>query len=167
MQPHAPPSPISVYGRQKVPAEAALKERMAAGAPIAILRLAKVIGPAMPLIHDWIGALRADKSIRTFHDMTLAPTVCDAIRNLLTDRARGISNSRDRATRPISRSADFWQGNLARTKAWYNPSAPCQQACRSGQPRATPHSNSSALRDRYGIVVPDIWDVIGAVVRSR
>ena len=46
----APHSPVSEYGRQKARAEAALLRQMDNGAPVAILRLAKVVSDTMPLI---------------------------------------------------------------------------------------------------------------------
>ena len=69
----APASPVSEYGRQKARVEAALRARMDQGAPVAVLRLAKVVSRDMPLIRGWVDALSAGKPIRAFHDMTLAP----------------------------------------------------------------------------------------------
>ena len=90
----APHSPVSEYGRQKARAEAALLRQMESGAPVAILRLAKVVSDTMPLIGGWIKDLTAAKPIRVFNDLALAPTptdlVCTAITALLQDRARGI-----------------------------------------------------------------------------
>jgi len=90
----APHSPVSEYGRQKARTEARLHELMAGGAPVAILRLAKVISPDIPLLHDWIKALKHGRTIRAFQDMMLAPVpidlVCTAIAALMNDRAIGI-----------------------------------------------------------------------------
>ena len=90
----APHSPLSEYGRQKARAEAALLRQMENGAPVAILRLAKVMSDTMPLIGGWIKDLTAAKPIQVFNDLALAPTptdlVCTAIAALLQDRARGI-----------------------------------------------------------------------------
>src|SRR5580700_8738065 len=73
----APHSPVSEYGRQKARAEAALRDRMTNGAPVAILRLAKVVSDGMPLIQGWVRELSAGKPIRVFNDMPLAPTPID------------------------------------------------------------------------------------------
>src|SRR5258708_23170474 len=90
----APHSPGSEYRRQKARAEAALPRPLENGAPVAILRLAKVVSDTMPLIGGWIKDLTAAKPIRGFNDLALAPTptdlVCTAIAALLQDRARGI-----------------------------------------------------------------------------
>ena len=67
---------------------------MASGAPVVILRLAKVVSPQTILLRDWNAALAAGKPIRAFHDMTMAPaavdTVARAIEALMNDRATGI-----------------------------------------------------------------------------
>jgi dTDP-4-dehydrorhamnose reductase len=90
----APTSPVSEYGRQKAAAEAVLRERMRGGAPIGILRLAKVVSTTMPLLHGWVRALSAGGPIRAFHDMTMAPVptefVSAAIAALLESRAPGV-----------------------------------------------------------------------------
>ena len=46
----APLSPISEYGRQKAMTETRLKSSMAAGAPVGILRLAKIVAPGMDAV---------------------------------------------------------------------------------------------------------------------
>jgi dTDP-4-dehydrorhamnose reductase len=67
---------------------------MDAGAPVAILRLAKVVSPGMPLIRGWVDALSRGEPIRAFSDTMLAPTptelVVRAIAALLEDRPSGI-----------------------------------------------------------------------------
>src|SRR6185437_3763849 len=92
--PDAPYSAVSEYGRQKARTEAALRERMARGAPAGILRLAKVVSTRMTLLDGWIASLSAGKPIDAFYDMTLAPTPTDlvstAIIALLRDRLPGI-----------------------------------------------------------------------------
>src|SRR5437870_859257 len=52
----APMNPVSEYGRQKASTEEALRRQMQAGAPVAVLRLAKVVSPGMPLLRQWIAA---------------------------------------------------------------------------------------------------------------
>ena len=75
--PDAPHSPVSEYGRQKARTESALCEYMARGAPIGILRLAKVVSPHMALLQRWIADLAKGVPISAFTDMTLAPTRID------------------------------------------------------------------------------------------
>ena len=75
---------------------------MESGAPVAILRLAKVVSDTMPLIGGWIKDLTAAKPIRVFNDLTLAPTptdlVCTAIARLAA-RSRPRHLSAHRAAR--------------------------------------------------------------------
>ena len=59
----APVSPVSEYGRQKAEAERVLRSRMANGAPIGVLRLAKVVSPGMALVTNW----RQELTARTFN----------------------------------------------------------------------------------------------------
>jgi dTDP-4-dehydrorhamnose reductase len=160
----APHSPVSEYGRQKARAEKALLRQLENGAPVAILRLAKVVSDTLPLIGGWIDDLTANKQIRAFSDMTLAPTptdlVCTAISALLQDRARGIfqlTGPRDVTYADIGRFlADFLGAD---------PSLVSEASARSaGLPEgATPPYttlDSSLLRVHYGLVVSDVWDII-------
>src|SRR3984893_6346740 len=70
----APHSPVSEYGRQKARAEAALLHQMESGAPVAILRLAKVVSDTMPLIGGWIKDLTAANPIHDLSNPHPAPT---------------------------------------------------------------------------------------------
>lgn len=63
------PCPLTPYGRLKAAAEEAL---LAAGGT-AVLRLTKVLDPALPLTRGWAAALGAGRPVRAFHDMVLAP----------------------------------------------------------------------------------------------
>lgn len=160
----APHSPVSQYGRQKARTEAALREPMADGAPVAILRLAKVVSDRMPLIDGWVRDLAAGRPIRAFNDMPLAPTpadlVCAAIGALLQDRARGIfqlTGPRDVSYADIGR---FLARRLDADPQRVNETS----AHTAGLPEgATPkHTtlDSGLLRVHYGLEVPDVWDVV-------
>src|SRR6266851_4871619 len=91
---NAPTSPVSEYGKQKARAEAALHAHMRHDAPVAILRLAKVLSQEATLIRGWVDALSQDKPVRAFGDMRLAPASVDvvgeAIAILMRDGSRGI-----------------------------------------------------------------------------
>lgn len=168
--PDAPHSPVSEYGRQKARTEAALLEYMARGAPIGILRLAKVVSPRMPLLQRWIADLAGGKAIAAFSDMTLAPThiasVCSAIGYLLTDRVSGVfqlTGPRDVSYVEVGR---FLAGKLGAEPSLVHVTS----ARAAGLPEgATPlHTtlDSSALCDRFGLEVPDAWQVIETVMSS-
>ena len=166
----APHSPVSEYGRQKARAEAALLRQIESGAPVAILRLAKVVSDTMPLIGGWIKDLTAAKPIRVFDDLKLAPTptnqVCTAIAALLQDRARGIFQ--------LTGPRDVSYADIGGFLAAYldaDPKLVNQTSARAaGLPEgATPlHTtlDSSLMRVHYGLDVPDVWDVVERVAAN-
>jgi dTDP-4-dehydrorhamnose reductase len=168
--PDTPHSPVSEYGRQKARTEAVLLEHMARGAPIGVLRLAKVVSPRMPLLQRWIADLARGKPIGAFSDMTLAPThiasVCSAIGALLTARASGVfqlTGPRDVSYAEVGR---FLAGKLG-----VEPSLVQVMSARAaGLPEgATPlHTtlDSSELHNLFGLDAPDVWQVIDTVTSS-
>lgn len=166
----APHSPVSEYGRQKARAETALLRQMENGAPVAILRLAKVVSDTMPLIGGWIRDLGAAKPIRVFNDLALAPTptdlVCTAISALMQDRAGGIYQ--------LTGPRDVTYADIGRFLAAYldaEPALVTQTSAReAGLPEgATPPNttlDSSLLRVLYGLEVPDVWNVVERVATN-
>jgi dTDP-4-dehydrorhamnose reductase len=140
---------------------------MESGAPVAILRLAKVVSDTMPLIGGWIKDLTAAKPIRVFNDLALAPTptdlVCTAIAALLQDRARGIFQ--------LTGPRDVTYADIGRFLAAYldaDAKLVTEASAReAGLPEgATPPNttlDSSLLRVLYGLDVPDVWDVVERV----
>ena len=169
--PDAPYSPISEYGRQKARTEAVLRKHMAHGASAAVLRLAKVISPNMPLIHSWIDELSAGRPVKAFSDMRLAPTAVDlvstAIAALLRDRPSGVFQLTGPRDVSYAELAHFLAGRLGVPRSLINETT----AHSAGQPEgATPRHttlDSGLLRDRYGLAPPDVWDVVKAVVAAN
>jgi dTDP-4-dehydrorhamnose reductase len=162
----APTCPVSEYGRQKAQAESALKALIARGAPVAILRLAKVLGPDMPLLKTWIDALKRGEAVRAFHDMTMAPTpmelVVEAIAKLMGDHACGVFQ----LTGPIDASyaeiARYLADRLdADTGLVQEVSAHSMGLPTGSTPRYTT-LDSSLLREAYGLAIPDVWQAIEA-----
>ena len=156
--------PVSEYGRQKAQAEIALKGLIARGAPIAVLRLAKVLGPDMPLLRNWMQALTRGEAVRAFYDMTMAPTptelVVDAIAKIMRDRARGVFQ----LTGPVDASYVEIARHLAH-RVGADPTLVQEVSAHSvGLPEGcTPRYttlDSSFLREAYGLAVPDVWQVI-------
>jgi dTDP-4-dehydrorhamnose reductase len=166
----APTCPLSEYGRQKARAEAVLRERMLRGAPIGILRLAKVVSANMPLLHGWLQALSAGEPIRAFHDMPMAPApaalVGAAIAALLESRAPGVFQ----LTGPQDVSYADVAHRLARQLGADPALVGVVGAIEAGMPAgsAPRHTtlDSSAMRDRFGIVAPGPWCVLDAVVQT-
>jgi len=164
MPAEAPTSPVSEYGRQKAETEGALRARMADGAPIGILRLSKVVSPGMALFEAWRRELIAGRSIRAFSDMTMAPVpidlVANAIARMLEDRVpivAQLTGSRDVSYADIGR---FIAGRIGADPNLVDPVC----ALENGQPRgSTPRNttlDSSYIANRYGLIVPDVLDVI-------
>jgi dTDP-4-dehydrorhamnose reductase len=165
-----PTCPLSEYGRQKARAEAVLRERMLRGAPIGILRLAKVVSANMPLLHGWVRALSAGEPIRAFHDMPMAPApaalVGAAIAALLESRAPGVFQ----LTGPQDVSYADVAHRLARQLGADPALVGVAGAIEAGMPAgsAPRHTtlDSSAMRDRFGIVAPGPWCVLDAVAQT-
>jgi dTDP-4-dehydrorhamnose reductase len=166
----APHSPISEYGRQKARAEAALLRQMENGAPVAILRLAKVMSNTMPLIGGWIKDLTAAKPIRAFYDLALAPTptdlVCTAIGALLQDRARGIfqlTGPRDVTYADIGR---FLAGYLGAELKLVNETSGREGGLPEGATPLNTTLDATKMRVHYGLEVPDVWEVVELVAAN-
>jgi dTDP-4-dehydrorhamnose reductase len=85
------PNPTTVYGRQKADAEKILCEL---GERVTIVRLTKVVHPAMPLLLDWAAALRRQEVIHPYSDMVFSPIllryVVGALQSIALRRAGGI-----------------------------------------------------------------------------
>ncbi|HWB49847.1 MAG TPA: sugar nucleotide-binding protein [Stellaceae bacterium] len=163
----APPCPVSEYGRQKAAAEAALAAHMPRGEPAAILRLAKIVSPGMDLLRGWIAALGAGKPIRAFHDMHMAPTpvalVAQAIERLLADPGPGIYQLTGPRDMAYSAVALHLAQKLGADAALVEQVGAASAGLPPGS--TAPHTtlDSSALRERFGIVVPDAIPVIDAL----
>lgn len=166
----APHSPVSAYGKQKARAERALVPHIAGGAPLAILRFAKILSPGMPLLRQWTAALAAGQPVSAFADMMLAPTPVElaatAIARLL--RVEGGARGIFQLTGPRDVSYAEIAAHLAR-RAGADPAlVSAVPAASAGMPPgATPRHttlDSSALRERFGIAVPDPWTVIDAAL---
>ena len=166
----APPCPVSEYGRQKAAAEAALGEMMRAGSPAAILRLAKVVMPGIALLRQWIAELQAGRPVRAFHDMMVAPTpvalVAAAIERLLAAPTSGIfqlTGPRDAdygaLARHLAARVDA-DPNLVETVSAYSAGLPIGSTARNTT------LDSSALAERFGIVVPDVWTVVDELIET-
>jgi dTDP-4-dehydrorhamnose reductase len=160
----SPVAPVSEYGRQKAEAERMLRARMAGGAPIGVLRLAKVVSPGMALIAQWKQELIAGRSIRAFADMTMAPTPVDLVATCITrmmeDRVPVIAQltgPRDVAYAEVGR---FLAEKIGADPRLVEPVS----ALENGLPRgSTPRNTTldgSYIAEKYGLTVSDAFDVI-------
>jgi dTDP-4-dehydrorhamnose reductase len=167
----APHSPVSEYGHQKARTEAALQRLIAAGVPVAILRLAKVVSDSMALIDGWIVELAAGRPIRAFNDMTLAPTptvlVCSAIVALMQDRAPDVfqlTGPRDVAYVEVGR---FLAQRLRVSETLVIETSAAEAGIPEGSTPYNTTLDSSRLRERCGLDIPDIWQIIAPMVESH
>lgn len=166
----ASPCPVSEYGRQKAAAEAALDDLMREGAPAATLRLAKVVMPGMALLREWIAELNGGRPIRAFHDMMMAPTpvalVAQAIDQLLPVPTSGIfqlTGPRDVDYGAVARYLALRIGadpKLVATVSAYSADLPIGSTARNTT------LDSSALAERFDIVVPDVWLVVDQLIET-
>lgn len=161
----APVSPISEYGRQKAEAESLLQARMAGGAPIGVLRLAKVVSPGMPLLTTWTRDLSAGRAIHAFSDMTLAPTPIDIVATTIVRMMEDQSPVIAQLTGPQDVAyADV--GRFLANKIGADPRLVVPvSALEGGMPPGSAPRNttldSSYVATRYGLTVPDAFDVLG------
>jgi dTDP-4-dehydrorhamnose reductase len=162
--------PVSEYGRQKARTETRLQALMAAGARIGILRLGKVVAPAMPLLRQWQTALASGQPVRAFRDMVMAPTpigvAAAAITALLAERCPGIwqlTGPRDIAYAEIA-------AHMARRfDADHSLVRPVAAACAAMPEGSTPRHttlDSRALRARFGIAAPEPWPTIEGILAA-
>jgi dTDP-4-dehydrorhamnose reductase len=163
----APISPISEYGRQKAQVERMLLTRMAGGAPIGVLRLAKVISPDMALIARWKQELAAGRSIRAFADMTMAPASVDlvatCIERMMEDRLPVIAQltgPRDVAYAEVGR---FLAEMIGADPRLVEPVSALENGMPKGSTPRNTTLDSSYIAEKYGLTISDAFDVIGAL----
>ncbi|HEX4506409.1 MAG TPA: sugar nucleotide-binding protein, partial [Alphaproteobacteria bacterium] len=166
----APRAPVSEYGRQKAKAEAGLERLMEAGAPVAVLRLSKIVSPAMALVCGWVRALKSGEPIRPFTDMALAPVetrlTVQAIAALMRARVPGIFQLTGPTDVTYEAAARYIAGSIGADTALIEP-VPAASA--GMPPGATPRHTTldcRALADRFGIVAPGPWAVIDRIVAN-
>jgi dTDP-4-dehydrorhamnose reductase len=159
-----PTNPVSEYGRQKASAEEVLRRHMQAGAPVALLRLAKVVSPGMPLLRQWIAAFAAGDPVPAFSDMRAAPVpvaiVSAAIAGLLDQTSRGIFQLTGPRDVSYAEIALYLARKAGADAELVTPVSARLAGMAEG---STPHHTTldiAAIRDRLGIIVPDPWTVI-------
>jgi dTDP-4-dehydrorhamnose reductase len=167
----APYSPVTEYGRQKVRTESALLSQMGEGPPIAILRLAKVVSPDMPLLRGWIDSLAAGQPIRAFRDMTMAPakttTVAQVIAALMKDSARGIFQFTGPRDLSYFEIGCHLAARVGADLAFVTASTAAAAGLPPGSARPYTTLVSSRLREAYGLTAPDVLDVVDSIVQNK
>ena len=166
----APTAPVSEYGRQKARTEAGLRALMARGAPLGILRLAKVVSPRTALLRDWRAALAAGRPIRAFHDMTMAPAPMDAVARaieaLMGERAAGIFQLTGPRDVTYVDVGQFLAERLGADPGLVARGSVKDAGLPAGIGPLHTTLDSAALRERFGVAVPDAWEVLRAQVQQ-
>jgi dTDP-4-dehydrorhamnose reductase len=164
------PKPISEYGRQKAELESGLRARMQDGAQVAILRLTKVVSPGMPLFQEWLSQLAAGKPIQAFSDMTLAPTpmakVTETIAVLLRDRATGVFQLSGPRDVTYAEAGRWLAARIGADHGLVKTARAASAGFTEGTIPAHTTLDSNLLRQRYGLSIPDAWDVMETVVAA-
>jgi dTDP-4-dehydrorhamnose reductase len=145
--------------------ERMLRTRMADGAPLGVLRLAKVVSPGMALLSTWMQELASRRSIRAIADMTMAPTPVDivamSIAHMMEDRLPLIAQLTGPRDVTYAEVGHFLAKKIGADPRLVEPVS----ALENGMPRgSTPRNTtlaSSFIAKQYGLAVPDAFDVIG------
>lgn len=157
-------SPVSAYGRQKARTETALLARIAEGAPIAILRLAKVVSPGMALLRQWREELAAGRPVRAFSDMTMAPVPVDlvarAIAMLMEDRATGIFQLAGPKDVAYSAVAGYIADRVGADPSLVTVTTAAEAGMPPGSTPRYTTLDASLMAERYGLAVPPPFEVI-------
>jgi dTDP-4-dehydrorhamnose reductase len=163
----APVSPRSEYGRQKAETERRLRARMAAGAPIGILRLGKVVSPGMALLSNWKQQLSAGLAIHPFSDMSMAPVPIDvvalAIAGMMEDRVAitaQLSGPRDIS---YAEAAGFLARQIGADLRLVEPTSARDGFMPAGSTPRHTTLDSTYLISKYGLTVPGAFEVIGSL----
>jgi dTDP-4-dehydrorhamnose reductase len=161
----APASPQSEYGRQKAETERLLRARMAAGAPIGILRLGKVVSLGMALLSNWKTELSAGQAIHPFSDMSMAPIPIDvaalAIAGMMEDRVvitAQLSGPRDIS---YAEAAGFLARQIGADPRLVVPVSARDSFMPAGSTPRHTTLDSSTLISKYGLMVPGAFEAIG------
>ena len=164
--PSDPVSPTDAYGRQKVEAE----RRILALPGGAVLRLAKVLTPDLPVLESWRRDLLAGRAVSPFSDRCLAPVsmaqVCEALDRMRRRRVTGIwqlSAGRDISYAEL---ATILADRLGADRSLVRPGPqPDSMAEGTAGPRFTAF-DVSRLSQELGLPVPDPLKVAEEAVEA-
>jgi dTDP-4-dehydrorhamnose reductase len=164
----APLSPVSEYGRQKALTETRLKSRIAAGAPVGVLRLAKIVGPGIALLRQWQKTLATGQPVHPFRDMFMAPTpvgvAAAAITALLAERCSGIWQLSGPEDVSYAEIAARIGRHLQADPALVQPIAAASAGMPMGSTPRHTTLDSSLLRSSFGMASPEPWATIEGVL---
>jgi dTDP-4-dehydrorhamnose reductase len=161
-------SPVSEYGRQKALTETRLNSSIASGAPVGILRFAKIVAPGMALLRQWQKTLAAGQPVYPFRDMFMAPTpvgvAAAAITALLTEQCSGIWQLSGPEDVSYAEIAVHIGRRLQADSALVQPIAAASAGMPTGSTPRHTTLDSSSLRSAFGIASPAPWATIEDVL---
>ncbi len=149
-RPQDPPVPACEYGRQKARAEQGL---LALGADVAVVRLTKVVHPSMPLLLEWVGALRRGHPIHPYADLTFSPLplgfVVRAFERIAEKRLAGITQ--------LSGSGEISYADFARAlgSRMGAPDHLVQPVSSPGESRGFSTLDAARAKRELGLAAPD------------
>lgn len=163
----APVSPRSEYGRQKAETERLLRARMAAGAPIGMLRLGKVVSPGMALLSNWRQQLSAGRVIHPFSDMSMAPVPIDvvafAIARMMEDRLAATAQLSGPQDITYAEAAGFLAQKIGADPRLVEPVGAREAGMPAGSTPRHTTLDSSCLISKYGLIVPSAFEVMAGI----
>jgi dTDP-4-dehydrorhamnose reductase len=141
---------------------------MAAGGPVGILRLAKIVAPGMALFQQWRKTLAASQPIYPFRDMFIAPTrigvTAAAITALLTEQCPGIWQLSGPEDVSYAEIAAHIGRSLRAEPNLVQPIAAASAGMPTGSTPRHTTLDSSFLRSAFGIASPEPWTTIEGVL---
>lgn len=158
--------PETEYGRQKAEAERRL---LALGDRVAVVRLAKVLSPDMPLLADWVRKLKNNEVVTPFSDMVISPVSLDSMVDILyrigKRRLAGISQISGEKDITYEEVARFIARRLGAYPALVRPvkSAESGQTLEAVPAHAT--LDTHRLRLELGVELPGVCDAIDSVLK--
>ena len=163
-----PVNPQCEYGCQKVETElglASLTER------VAIIRFTKIIGPAMPLMYNWIANLRQGKTIHPFSDMVLAPVslryAVKVIIAVMEKKSYGLWQVSAKEDVTYEQLARYVAGKKAVPQKLIQPVKAEQSGLKLETIPAHTTLDTSRLHDELGIEPPSVWETLDEVLRLQ
>lgn len=156
-----PVAPRTEYGRQKAEAE---RQLLALGDRVTIVRLTKVVAPAMALLARWRQALLKGETIRPFADMVMAPIplsfVVNVFRALGARAIPGILQVSAERDITYAEAAAHLAGRLGVPGRLVQSMPSCAAGLDlEAVPRHTT-LDTSRLRQTVGLQPPDVWSAL-------
>ncbi len=166
----APLSPANEYGRQKAAAERALLSLSTAAAPVAVVRLSKVMTPSSGMAAEFLGRLAAGMPCPAFDDLRMSPiSLAFATRGLLAaadSMAEGIFHLSGAQEMSYAEFAGRLAACIGADPALVRP----QSSAASGAPvlfrPAHPGLGMPRTRERLGIAPEPVAHVMAALAQG-